>query len=293
MQPGPATERLEPSLRGHKQGAGSAPAAPAPHPQGRPRRCPRPGPNSEQQQVFLRRLSRRRGWGPGLLGSAAGDRRRTHRAPAGGPRQVLASPGRKTLLPLPPPPLPGESARSRRCYRRRYRRRARGARGARAPHRSLRASTYRAVRGRRTRGRGARPEPSNRLTREYRSQSCGQLCAGPTGSPRDACFCLRRPPRSAPHPRAGPAPVRAALLIGPPRPRLKRHAPCWDPRPSASQVRPRDTPRPGRVAPSKPDVEWGRGAPPNPRVLDVCLRHSQPTRDGEFRELARLQLPSH
>lgn len=219
MQPGPATERLEPSLRGHKQGAGSAPAAPAPHPQGRPRRCPRPGPNSEQQQVFLRRLSRRRGWGPGLLGSAAGDRR-THRAPAGGPRQVLASPGRKTLLPLPPPPppLPGESARSRRCHRRR-------ARGARAPHRSLRASTYRAVRGRRTRGRGARPEPSNRLTREYRSQSCGQLCAGPPGSPRDACFCLRRPPRSAPHPRAGPAPARAALLIGPPRPRLEGHAP--------------------------------------------------------------------
>lgn len=228
LRPGPSprhaarTSHLTPRAfpEGPQAGGGSAPAAPAPHPQGRPRRCPRPGPNSEQQQVFLRRLSRRRGWGPGLPGSAAGDRRRTHRAPAGGPRQVLASPGCKTLPPPPPPPpLPGESARSRRCYRRRTR-------GARAPHRSLRASTYRAVRGRRTRGRGARPEPSNRLTREYRSQSCGQLCAGPPGSPLGACFCLRRPPRSAPHPRAGPASVRAALLIGPPRPRLKRHAPC-------------------------------------------------------------------
>ena len=42
--------------------------------------------------------------------TAAGDRRRTHRAPASGLQQVLALPGRKT-----PSPLPGDSEQCRRC----------------------------------------------------------------------------------------------------------------------------------------------------------------------------------
>lgn len=200
--------------------------------------------------------------GPGLAGSAAVHGRRTHRAPPGGPRQVLAPSGRDTL----PPPLllPGDSARSSRRRRRRRR-----APGARAPHRSLRASTYRAARGRGARGRGARPKPSNPLTRECRSQSRGQLRAAPTGSPRDARFCLRRPPRSAPHPRTGPAPVRAAPLIGPPRPRSKGHAPILEIPPAASRVGPRDTPWPVRVARRAQDRGWGRGSPPNLRHLGV------------------------
>ena len=57
--------------------------------------------------------------GPGLAGSAAVHGRRTHRAPPGGPRQVLTLSGRDTL---PLPLLPGDSARSSRLRRRRRRR---------------------------------------------------------------------------------------------------------------------------------------------------------------------------
>lgn len=136
---------------------------------------------------------------------------------------MFAPPGPGT-----PPPLPGDSARScRRCRPR--------APGARAPRRSLRAITYRAVRGRRARGRGARPEPSNRLTRECRSQSRGRLAAAPTGLQRAARFCLRRSPRSAPHPRTGPAPSRTSLPIGLLRPRPKSHAPMERPRPRSRE----------------------------------------------------------
>lgn len=104
LRPGPSPRRgararprnaLSLRLRGREEGGGSPRAAPLPHPQRRPQPCPHPGPNREQQ-VFLGRLGRPRGWGLGLPGSAAGDGRRTHRAPAGGPRQVFAPPGRKT-----------------------------------------------------------------------------------------------------------------------------------------------------------------------------------------------------
>lgn len=115
LRPGPSPRRAAqvrppnaPSLRlrGRKQGGGCASAAPPPHPQGRPRSYPHHGPNSEQQQVFLGKICRRREWGPGLPGSAAGGGRCTHRAPTGGQLQVLASPGRKTP---PTPPLPEDS----------------------------------------------------------------------------------------------------------------------------------------------------------------------------------------
>ncbi|CAI9159711.1 unnamed protein product [Rangifer tarandus platyrhynchus] len=213
-------------------------------------RVPAPGQTASSSRCSSGGSAGDRDGGPELADSAAVHGRRTHRAPPGGPRQVLTLSCRDTL---PPPLVPWDSARSSR--RRRRRRRRRRAPGARAPHRSLRASTYRAARGRGERGRGARPKPSNPLTRECRSQSRGQLRAAPTGSPRDARFCLRRPPRSAPHPRTGPAPVRAAPLIGPPRPHSKGHAPILEIPPAASPVCPRDTPRPVRVA--RREQDWG------------------------------------
>lgn len=75
LRPGPSPRRAAwaqtsdaPSLglKGREQRDGSTPAEPPPHPQGRPRPCRRPGPNSEQQQVFLGRLGRRRGTGGAL-----------------------------------------------------------------------------------------------------------------------------------------------------------------------------------------------------------------------------------
>ena len=143
----------------------------------------------------------------------------------------------------------GAACRPERTWSRRRRRVRHASRGAWAAGGAWSlGAAYRAARGRGAQGRGARPKPSNPLTRECRSQSRGQLRAAPTGSPRDARFCLRRPPRSAPHPRTGPAPVRAAPLIGPPRPRSKGHAPILEIPPAARRVGPWDTPRPVRVA---------------------------------------------
>lgn len=168
----------------------------------------------EQQQVFRGRLGRlQRGSRPRQAGTHGGRGGRcTHPAPRAGRGRCsfLRAQGHRRRS-------PGDSARScRRCRPR--------APGARAPRRSLRAITYRAVRGRRARGRGARPEPSNRLTRECRSQSHGRPGAAPTGLRRAARFCLRRWPRSAPHPRSGSAPSRTSLPIGLSRPRPQSHA---------------------------------------------------------------------
>lgn len=155
-----------------------------------------------------------------VAGTGGALTRRHGRAAAGvrssGPRDTTATPrGLRAKLPPLPPPSPRSASA--------------------APRRSLRAITYRAVRGRRARGRGARPEPSNRLTRECRSQSRGRLRAAPTGLQRAASFCLRRSPRSAPHPRTGPAPSRTSLPIGLLRPRPKSHAPMERPRPRSRE----------------------------------------------------------
>lgn len=213
---GLAAQRFEPSSTGQRAegrlrpGGGGAASSPARTSVAvSPPRAER-----EQQQVFRGRLGwRQRGSRPQQASTRWRSRAAHSPGATGRPRQVSAPPGPGTPL-----PLPGDSARScRRCRPR--------APGARAPRRSLRAITYRAVRGRRARGRGARPEPSNRLTRECRSQSRGRPRAAPTGLQRAARFCLRRSPRSAPHPRTGPAPSRTSLPIGPSRPRPPRATP--------------------------------------------------------------------
>ncbi|XP_044898161.1 translation initiation factor IF-2 [Felis catus] len=274
--PGPAAERPEPSPEGPRRGGRLSPCRAAASPartsatvslsRAKPRAAagvPRKARPATGIGAWAAKLS--------SSGPAA-------HSPSAGGRAAAGACSSRPQDAAPPPPLPGDSAPS--CRRRRCRSRSRG---ARAPHRSLRASTYRAVRGRRARGRGARPEPSNRLTRECRSQSRGQLRAAPTGSPRDARFCLRPPPRSAPHPRTGPAFIRAAPLIGLPRPCPRGHALSWKPCPRPVASVPGTRPGPSGLPPAL----WagsGGGASRQPQALGP-LRRSQPTQGGQAREL--------
>lgn len=108
--PGPATECPEPSPEGPRAGGrfypGRAAASPA-----RTSATVSP-PRTKQRAAAGVPRKARPATGIGALAArlSGGVGRRTHRAPAGGPRQVLAPPGRRTPL----PPLPGDSAQSHR-----------------------------------------------------------------------------------------------------------------------------------------------------------------------------------
>ncbi|XP_071471045.1 uncharacterized protein [Marmota flaviventris] len=195
--------------------------------------CLRPGPKSSSSRCSTEGLlsgSRDRGRKARHGGE---DPRCTHQAVARGRRQVFAPTSPKT----PPSPLPRESAPS--CHRCRPR-----TQGAREPRRSLRASTYRAVRGRRAQGRGARPEPSNRLTRECRSQSAT------SSARRRVAVCA--PPASA---SVGRPAARRTRAQAPPPPCLSTHWPATPP-------------------PKKPHLAM-EAPPPRPASFDSPLKYLQ------------------
>lgn len=243
----------------------------------------RPGPNSEQQQVFLGRLRRRRDGGA-WAGRLGGSARAAHSPSAAG----RATAGARSFRPrhaAAAAAFPRDSARSSR------RRRRRRAPGARAPHRSLRASTYRAARGRgRREGEGARPKPYLSPLTRVSQPIRGQLRAAPTGSPAaPASACVSRP--AARRTRAQAPPPSA------PRRSLVRHAPLERTRPiRKSRPRPAGqspghaSARPGYPESSGPGV--GEGLPTQPQAFGR-QRDIQPPRVVRLDNLAWPQLATH